>query len=104
MNIIDISAYSDDILPLERAHYEVTARQNIIQFMMTQNMKTNSLYQEYWEEYLMYLKAYSILKQQFINTIINKLIKDDLIAHDFQLNNNTEWTVDFFKKELQING
>lgn len=51
------------IILLERAHYEVETRKNIIKIILQDNL--NEYYQNYWEDYLLYLKTYDALQKNF---------------------------------------
>lgn len=66
MQIINISNLPKDvILLLERAHYELESRKNIIKLIIQDNL--NDYYNEYWEDYLLYLKTYNTIQNNFWN-------------------------------------
>lgn len=94
MKIINISDYEQELNILERCFYEVEARKNIIDYMLVIGRKENPIFEETWEEYLSYLKAYNIAKNNFTINCIEKIL-----GH----NNYTGWKVDFEKKEVIIN-
>jgi hypothetical protein len=62
---IDMSNYSKELDTLERTMYELKGRENVINFMIINGLKSHENYNYFWEEYLLYLKAYEILKKEF---------------------------------------
>lgn len=93
--IISLENYESEINILERAYYEVSARENIIKFMIQNNQNDLPQFKEFWNEYLHYLKAYEIIKNDFKNNCI-----DTELGYSF----TGFWQVDFAKKEVTING
>lgn len=91
MHIIDLSTEDTFILALERAHYETMGRENIINFMISNGMTSNSNYQNYWEEYLVYLRTYNQLKED---------LQIQYIRPKFP--NFSKWNVDFNKKVIEV--
>lgn len=79
---------------LERAHYEVTGRENIVNFMAINNMTDQEVYKNYWNEYLQYLKAYNKIKNTFTDIIVKPMLQEE--------ESSKNWHVDFDKKELVI--
>jgi hypothetical protein len=92
MRLLNIENKEDAINALERASYEVLCRQNIINYMISNNMKGTDNYNEYWEEYLYFSKAYEVLKKNFQ---VNYILK---LEPDFR----GRWEVDFFTKEVKL--
>jgi hypothetical protein len=86
--------YSNELNILERAYLETTARENILNYMILNNQKDTERYQEFWNEYILYLKAYNDIKNEFVLNCINSIV-----GHPFRGN----WTVDFDKKEVILN-
>lgn len=81
MQIINMSIFPEDvILLLERAHYEVESRKNIIKLIIQDNL--NDYYNEYWEDYLLYLKTYNIIQNNFWNQYLPQY-KDKKYKIDF---------------------
>ena len=79
---------------LERAHYEVSGRENIIKFMLINNLSNSDTYKEYWKEYLDYLKVYELCKNDFVTQCIIPVIGVKPTA---------SWEVNFDAKEVTIN-
>ena len=92
---IDVQEYSNELNILERLHYETIGRENVINFLIRQEQKNTSYFEEIWEEYLVYLKLYQEMKNNFEINCINKIL-----GH----NNYTRWNVYFDKKEVVIDG
>ena len=81
MQIINMSIFPEDvILLLERAHYEVESRKNIIKLIILDNL--NDYYNEYWEDYLLYLKTYNTIQNNFWNQYLPQY-KDKKYKIDF---------------------
>lgn len=93
VKIMDISMYQNELNILERAYLEVSGRENIINFMVNQGKKDTEEYKEFWLDYLHYLKAYNIIKNNFVNNCINKILE-----YSFR----GTWQVDFEKKEVTL--
>ena len=91
--IIDVKDYPDELNSLERLHYEVQGRENVINFLIRQEQKNTSFFEEIWEEYLVYLKLYQEMKNNFEINCINKILENK---------NYTKWSVLFDKKEVII--
>ena len=92
--IIDVSRYQEELNLLERIHFELKARENILTFLIQKNQNFTPQYKKYYEEYIQYLKAQDIAKQQFETNCINKEL-----GHNF----TGKWTVKYDKKEVVIN-
>lgn len=90
--IIRIDNYTDELNKLERIHYEVTGRENILDIMINNGKNNTEYYNTIWEEYLSYLKAYTIEKQNFEVNCIKKIFN----------NKFSGWRIDFAKKEVII--
>lgn len=86
--IIDISDYSNELNKLERAFYEVQARENILDIIIREGRKNTPYYEDMWEEYLAYLKNYNIIKYNFELNCIKKITQEQYY----------HWKVDFTKK------
>ena len=56
---IDISDYESELIILERIHYEVAGRENILNFMINNDDNDKPQYKKIWKEYLEYLKTYN---------------------------------------------
>ena len=89
MRLLEIPNQEEVILTLERASYEVSCRQNIINFMVRDGMIETDNFKKYWNEYILYTKAYDQLKYEFQDTYISK---------DFSGN----WEIDFNTKEIKL--
>lgn len=94
IQIISVQNYEEELRVLERIYLEVSARENILNFMINTNQKDTEKYQSFWEEYLSYLQAYNIIRQEFVANCINKELGRQA---------NGTWSVDFAKKEVTIN-
>lgn len=91
MRVLEIPNQDELITVLERAAYEVSCRNNIINFMIQNGLKESDSFKEYWEEYLVYFKAYEKLKYEFsINHVKPNAGK----------NFNGQWEVNFHTKEI----
>lgn len=78
MQILNMSDFPKNlILLLERAHYEVESRKNIIKLILEDNLE--EYYQQYWEEYLLYLKTYNTLQKNFQNQYLSKYKEQKLL-------------------------
>lgn len=86
--------YSEQINELQRAEYEVTARENILNLMVNNNQKQSIYYKEIWNEYLEQLKQYINIKNKFYTLCVEDIAKN-LKA--------SKWGVDFNRKELILN-
>lgn len=82
------------IFYLERMTYELLARENIIEFMTIHDWKDTDKYNKIWEEYLQYLKAYDILKEEFRIKYIAPYLQED--------NFNQKWKLNFITKEVIV--
>lgn len=93
MRLLEIPNQEEEIKILERASYEVQCRQQIITFMINNNMNENENYKKYWEEYILYTQAYNVLKLNFQNNFIKKYAGQDFSGN---------WEVDFNTKEIKL--
>lgn len=93
MRLLEIPNQEQEIAILERANYEVQCRQNIITFMVNDGMTNNDNYKKYWDEYILYTKAYDRLKQEF---------QDNQVIPNAGEGFNGSWEVDFQKKEIRL--
>ena len=89
--IIDISDYSEEITILERAFFELKARENIINLMIIEGFKEHPNYKLYWDEYLEYLKVYQLLQQDFYNKHLTEY------DSKWKINFDTETAVVYYK-------
>ena len=90
---LDISNYQEELNVLERIHFEVRARENIITFLLQKNQGNTPEYKKYYEEYIQYLKAHDIIKKEFENKCINQIL-------GYNYTNN--WTIKYDEKEVII--
>lgn len=93
MRTINIENQKTIISKMERMSYEIECRKNILEFLITQNQLNSETYQNYWEEYLMYRKAFDKLKYDFSQQYIVPVVKNPETAH---------WKIDFNTGEIQI--
>lgn len=89
MRLLEIPNQEEEIQILERASYEVACRSNIINFMINDGMNETDNFKKYWDEYILYTKAYDQLKYEF---------QRDHIPKDF----NGQWEIDFNTKEIKL--
>ena len=95
MHIIDMSNHQEELDILERMNYEVLGRESNIEFMTIQGLRDHENYNYFWEEYLLYLKAYNKLKLDFNNNVIYPEAQK-IGLKDYR------WEVIFEKKEVLI--
>lgn len=79
---------------LERLHYEVTTRQNILNFMSLNDMRETDNYKNFFEEHIIYLKIYEDLKIDFYNWMLST----NIIDYNFK----GTWNINFRMKEVEI--
>ena len=91
---VDISHF-DKLNTLERAHYEVTTRQNILNFMSINDMINTESYNQVFEEHIIMLKIYEDLKSDFYQWMLNNKIIDASF--------NGVWNINFKMKEVELN-
>lgn len=84
----------EQINELQRAEYEVTARENILRLMVNNNQKQSIYYKEIWNEYIEQLKQYVNIKNKFYILYVED------IAKNLKAN---KWGIDFNRKELILN-
>ena len=77
------------VVEMERLYYEMKARLNIITFMIQHKMNHDDIYDQQWEEYLAYVKAYNEFQQIFAQ-------KNNLKQY------GNSWTLDFYNKKVII--
>lgn len=88
--IIDVSEFENEINTLERLHYEIDARTRIINLMIDEGTnENNESFNNYWETYLEYIKAYNLFKDNFY--------KNHLSDYD-----EGTWELDFMSKQVTI--
>lgn len=93
MRLLEINNQEEMIAILERASYEVQCRRNIINFMINDGMNNTENFNKYWEEYILYTKAYDKLKHDFqVNHVIPNA------GENFQ----GRWEVDFNTREIKL--
>lgn len=94
MRLLEIPNQEEEIKILERASYEVSCRQNIINFLIKDGIDLNDKkYKNYWDEYILYTIAYDQLKQNFQENQILKAMGQDFTGN---------WEVDFQKRVIKI--
>ena len=93
MKILNIENQKEIISKLERASYEVDCRKSILGFLINQNQSNSEAYQNYWEEYLIYNKAFQKLKYDFTKKYIIPAAENPETAN---------WHVDFNTGEIKI--
>ena len=91
--IIDVSSYETNLRILERAYLEITGRENVVNYMVVSGQANGEHYKSFWEEYIYYLKAYEIIKKDFIDNCINEILGYNFIG---------EWKIDFEAKEVTL--
>lgn len=82
--------FNHELSMVERLFLEVSGRENILNFMIQSNLKDSERYQEYWNEYIHYLKAYNDVKSNFADNVLSKLIDESY----------SNWQLNFDKKEV----
>lgn len=90
---VDISNFYG-LNTLERAHYEVTTRQNILNFMSINDMLNTESYHQVFEEHIVMLKIYEDLKIDFSQWMLNNKIIDASF--------NGVWNINFRMKEVEL--
>ena len=93
MQTITIPDQEKVINVLKRANYEVSGRQQIINFMIANNMRNHDSFKEYWQEYLDYLMAYEVLKDKFEKEYIIPAVGENAAK---------KWEVDFITDEIRL--
>jgi hypothetical protein len=93
MRLLTIEDQEHIIDALERASYEVTCRENLLNHMIRNDLKDTDAYKEYWEEYLYFTKAYEVLKKNFQLNYVQKHAGENFKGR---------WEVDFFTKEIKL--
>lgn len=91
---VDISNFYE-LNTLERVHYEVTTRQNILNFMSINDMINTESYNQIFEEHIVMLKIYEDLKSDFSQWMLNNKIIDASF--------NGVWNINFKMKEVELN-
>lgn len=84
------------IQQIERAHYECQGRQNVINFMHLNGINNYSNYEEYWDEYLIYLKIYTELKNELYEKYLLPQINNKNIT------SQDKWTLNFETKRISV--
>lgn len=82
--------YASELYAIERLYLETSGRENILNFMIQNNYKDSDRYQEYWDEYIHYLKAYNDVKSRFVSTVLEKITEEPI----------ANWRLNFEKKEV----
>lgn len=91
--IVKTHNYRDEVNLLRRAHFEVKSRENIIQFMISNNQQNTDFYKAFWSEYVEAVSAYEDAKYEFKLNCIDKIMG---------YNYTDKWSINFEKKELII--
>lgn len=90
--LIDLtqSIYIDQYNAIRRAYFEFQGYENIILFMIQNQMKDTTEFKEYFEEYIEKLANYQIEKEKFTNLL--------------KINNNefNHWEILFEKDMVQL--
>lgn len=88
--IIDVSEFENEINTLERLHYEIDARTRIINLMIDEGTnKNNESFNNYWETYLEYIKAYNLFKERFYENHLSEYEEGT-------------WELDFMSRQVTI--
>lgn len=81
---------------IQRLDIEMSARQNIISFMLSNNMNTDT------EQFKNYQREYNEYFLQF-DKAKNDIIVNNYIIKEFPNYNNLNWTLDYNTREIIIN-
>lgn len=90
---IILDDYIEEMRELQKAHFEIRCRENIIKYLIMQDQQNTPQYKKFWAEYLEYTLKYESAKEKFANSCVFKIA-----GQNFKGN----WYVDFEKKELTI--
>ena len=93
MRVLNIENQKEIVSKLERASYEVDCRKSILSFLINQNQSNSEAYKNYWEEYLVYNKAFQKLKYDFTQQYIIPVVENPETAN---------WYVDFNTGEVTL--
>ncbi len=93
VRIINISEYDNEILELQKAHFEARCRENILEHLIMNNQRDTVQFEKFWNEYVQYSIAYNAAKDKFSDDCVYKIV-----GKGFKGN----WKIDFDKKELTI--
>lgn len=78
---VEMSNYPEEIiLLLERTHYEVESRESVIKLILQNNLL--EYYTEYWEDYLLHLKAYDNLQKAFWDQYLPECTNKGILDFD----------------------
>ena len=88
--IVDLSEYEDEINLIERLQYEADARKEICAYMVDTEQNHTEAYQNYFEEYIQYRKAFDMEKNRFVN---NEILKNQEVK---------TWRIDYATKTITI--
>lgn len=69
---IDLSNYENELNLIERLQYEADARKEICAYMVDTEQNHTDTYQNYFEEYIQYRKAFDMEKNRFVSEDILK--------------------------------
>lgn len=81
---------------LERIHYETIGRQHVIEYMCLNGMNKDDNYNSLWEEYLYYLRAYDILKNQVVENYLEPAVLKGDIASKYR------WEINFDTNRIKV--
>ena len=81
------SDFTNDLRLLEQITYELESRRIIIKFIISKS-DLKQFYNDYWEEYLIYIKTYSLIKNSFKQKYLMECEKQ-FNCKDFKLDFNT---------------
>lgn len=89
MRTLCLENIEEAVNQLERVHYELKARESILNYMMFNKLQERDNFKIFWEEYIAYLKVYDTLKNQFGQKYVMPNVDKDF---------NGRWEVSFDQK------
>jgi hypothetical protein len=87
----EIKNYDIELKELERLHYEVNARAEIVALLINKQMQNSESFDKYWIEYLKVFKQYQEAKNKFVQIIVAPITVDEV-----------NWEIDFNNKICHI--
>ena len=93
MKTIKINPEEKSFKNLEKIHYELKARENVVNFMNLNNMTHLEHYANIWKEYVNFIKEYELAKITFAN---------ECIFSNSELKNTKTWEVFFDIAEVKL--
>ena len=94
MNKYDISAYQIEILKLQKICLEQEGYENLLAFLLNNNMNNSEYYAQLWEEYINLLTLVNQEKDSFFINVVSNFIHNE--------SENKKWEVKFNDKVLYI--